>query len=73
MPSYIFLEENPVDRLASTFQASIFILSLGSLLTLAVYLCKLSYSPIAVYVSIVLMSVVRSVTIASLYSYVRIR
>ncbi|OXA49773.1 solute carrier family 43 member 3 [Folsomia candida] len=66
-------KSDPVERLASTFQAPIFILTTTTFLMFAVYVCKVSYSSNAVYASIVLISIVRPVSVASLYSYVRIR
>lgn len=65
--------EDKRERLASKFQAPALILCTTTALILSVYLCKLSYSPIAVYASIVLVSIARPVTIASVYTYVRIR
>ncbi|OXA42188.1 solute carrier family 43 member 3 [Folsomia candida] len=66
-------KNDPIERLAAKFRAPAFVLTLASALTLAVYICKISYSPNAVYVSIVLISIVRPISIASLYSYVQLR
>lgn len=69
----ILPEEDKVERLASKFQAPVLILCVTTTLILSVYVCKLFYSPLAVYISIVMVSIARPVTIASVYTYVRIR